>query len=406
MTAPSPFPPNPTLPTPGPQRWIAHLDMDAFFASVELLRHPALRGQPVVVGGGRDTEPRPGPQGTLVYARLKDYTGRGVITTATYEARALGARSGMGLMKAAQLAPQAILLPTHFDAYRQQSQAFKAAVRAIEPRLEDRGIDEIYLDLSGRVGPRGEGAVELAGLLKDAVRQATGLSCSLGIAPNKLLAKICSDLHKPDGITLLQADELATRIWPLPASKVNGIGPKAAARLAELGIHTIGELAAQPLERLVGHFGAHQGRWLHAVGWGQDERDVVTVSRPKSISRETTFERDMQVPRDRAFLSECLTQLCERLAADLVRKGYVARTIGIKLRFHDFQRATREHTLVHPTQDGAEIRRAGRECLKRFDFSKRLRLLGVKASGLVEPGLPGVQANKDGGTAELPFFET
>lgn len=404
MTVPSSIPA--TVPTPGAgaPRWVAHLDMDAFFASVELLRHPDLRGHPLVIGGGRDAEPHVGPDGQPVYARLKDYAGRGVITTATYEARALGARSGMGLMKAARVAPQAILLPAHFDAYRAQSQAFKTAVRALTPEIEDRGIDEIYIDLTGRVGPGGEGALEWARTLKDAVRKATGLSCSLGIAPNKLLAKICSDLDKPDGITLLLPHELGERIWPLPASQVNGIGPKAAARLAALGIHSIGDLAAQPVAHLIEHFGSHQGHWLHAVGWGRDERPLVTSGRPKSISRETTFERDMHVVRDRAFLSACLTSLCERLAGDLARKGYAARTIGIKLRFHDFQRATREHTLSMSTQDSAQILRAGRECLKRFDFHKRLRLLGVRASGLAEPGADAAEVPLHE-TPELPFFD-
>ncbi|MES2886704.1 MAG: DNA polymerase IV [Pseudomonadota bacterium] len=386
-----------------PPAWIAHLDMDAFFASVELLRHPGLRGQPVVIGGGRDAQPRLGPDGTMIYARLGQYAGRGVITTATYEARKFGVHSGMGLMKAAQQAPQAILLPTDFDAYRQQSQAFKAAVRQVVPLVEDRGIDEIYIDLTGQVGPRGEGAVDLAHTLKAAVRDATGLSCSLGIAPNKLLAKICSELDKPDGITLLLPDQLAERIWPLPASKVNGIGPKAAARLAALGIHTLGELAAQPVDVLRAHFGDHQGSWLHAVSWGRDDRPVVTRSEPKSISRETTFERDLHVVHDRALLSAILTRLCERLAGDLVRKGYSARTLGVKFRFHDFQRATREHTLPRATQDSDVIRRACRVALKRFEFQKRLRLLGVRATGLVPPGSDG--SPQEPRNLALPFGE-
>lgn len=359
--------------------------MDAFFASVELLRHPGLRGQAVVIGGGHDAQPRGGPDGALIYTRLGQYAGRGVVTTATYEARKFGVHSGMGLMKAAQKAPKAILLPTDFDAYRQQSHAFKTAVRQVIPLVEDRGIDEIYMDLTGLIGPRGEGAMDLARSLKAAVREATGLSCSLGIAPNKLLAKICSDLDKPDGITLLLPDQLAQRIWPLPASKVNGIGPKAAARLAALGIHTLGELAAQPVDVLRVHFGDHQGHWLHAVSWGRDDRALVPRSEPKSISRETTFERDLHVVHDRALLSAILVCLCERLAGDLVRKGYSARTFGVKFRFHDFQRATREHTLPRATQDSEVIRGACRVALKRFPFQKRLRLLGVRATGLVPP---------------------
>ena len=204
-------------------RRIAHLDMDAFFASVELLRYPELRGQPVVVGGRNTHQPVVQPDGSKRFARLRDYVGRGVITTSTYEARALGVFSGMGLMKSAQLAPGAILLPANFDAYREYSRRFKAAVASIAPQIEDRGIDEIYIDLSAIP----EESSALARRIKQAVFDATGLTCSIGITPNKLLSKICSDLDKPNGITILGMEEIAARIWPLPAKKINGIGPKA-----------------------------------------------------------------------------------------------------------------------------------------------------------------------------------
>jgi nucleotidyltransferase/DNA polymerase involved in DNA repair len=173
------------------------------------------------------------------FARLRDYVGRGVITTATYEARALGVASAMGIMKAARLAPDAILLPVDFPAYRHHSRLFKTAVARIAPECEDRGIDEIYLDLSALA----DESRSLAQRIKDAVREATGLSCSIGVAPNKLLAKIASDLDKPDGLTILGGDDLRQRIWPLPVRKINGIGPKASERLAMLGIDSIGELA-------------------------------------------------------------------------------------------------------------------------------------------------------------------
>ena len=194
---------------PSLPRSIAHLDMDAFFASVELLRYPQLRGKAVVVGGRRAVAPIEGDD----FPHLRGYSGRGVITTATYEARALGVHSGMGLMKAAQLAPNAILLPADFDAYRHYSRLFKAAARAIVPQMEDRGIDEIYLDLSA-LNPAGshDGARALALELQQAVRSATGLSCSIGVAPNKLLAKLCSDLDKPDGVTIVAADDIPDRI--------------------------------------------------------------------------------------------------------------------------------------------------------------------------------------------------
>lgn len=373
-------------------RRIAHLDMDAFFASVELLRYPDLRGEAVVVGGGRAHQPHMGPDGRRVYARLRDYVGRGVVTTSTYEARALGVHSGMGLMKSAALAPDAVLLPPDFDAYRHYSRTFKAAVAAVVPTIEDRGIDEIYLDFCARP----DDDMALAERLQAAVRDATGLTCSLGVSVNKMLAKLCSDLKKPNGITLLAPDEIPARIWPLPVRKINGIGPKAGEKLARLGIHSIGELAATPVDRLVRHFGAHSGRWLHEVAHGIDERPLSTDAEPKSISRETTFERDLDVQRDRAALSGIFTDLCTRLAGDLQRKGYAGRTIGIKLRFADFRAVTRDFTLPVAVADAPAIRRAAGECLKRIPFDQRLRLLGVRAGNLVplaaaseEPGAQG-----------------
>jgi DNA polymerase IV len=363
-------------------RLIAHLDMDAFYASVELLRYPDLQGQPVVIGGGRDHQPERLPDGSRRYARLRHYVGRGVITTSTYAARALGVHSGMGVMKAAALAPDAVLLPVDFEEYRRYSRLFKAAVRAITPVVEDRGIDEIYIDLSDVPGAHEDGGHSIALALKAAVNRATGLTCSVGISPNKLLSKIGSDLNKPDGITVLRVDEVESRIWPLPAKKINGIGPKANAKLEALNIRTIGELSAAPLDLLQTHFGPNTAAWLHAVAHGRDERPVVTFSEPKSISRETTFERDLHAVRDRPTLSALFTDLCQRLAGDLQRKGYTAKTIGIKLRFDDFQIATRDQTLADVTHDALQIRRAAGECLKRVDLTRRLRLLGVRASQL------------------------
>jgi DNA polymerase-4 len=358
-------------------RRIAHLDMDAFYASVELLRYPELRGQPVVIGGGRRHAPVE-RDGQRQFATLRQYAGRGVITTATYPARTLGVRSGMGLMKAAALAPDAVLLPTDFDQYRRYSRLFKAAVAQIAPRIEDRGIDEIYIDLTDTPGA----TLPLVSQIKAGVLAATGLTCSVGVAPNKLLAKLASELDKPDGVTILAQEDIRRRIWPLPVGRINGIGPKASQRLAALGIETIGALAAADPHGLVERFGRSYGTWLHAAAHGRDERPVVTFSEPKSISREATFERDLHPRRDRAQLSEIFTALCAQVSEDLVRRGYAGKTIGVKLRFEDFRTVTRDHTIEHATTRADEILRAARECLRRVRFDARLRLLGVRVGSL------------------------
>ncbi|MEQ1772607.1 MAG: DNA polymerase IV [Burkholderiales bacterium] len=370
-------------------RFIAHLDMDAFYASVELLRYPHLRGQPAVVGGRRRSAAT--DQLGNDFPTLRSYTGRGVITTATYEARALGVHSGMGLMKAAKLAPDAWLLPADFDQYRRYSRMFKEAVRAMAPLVEDRGIDEIYIDLTdlvlaGEPADAWTRAHDIALRLQGAVRDVTGLSCSIGITPNKLLSKIASEMQKPGGITVLSMADIPARIWPLSARKINGVGPKASARLEALGIHTIGELANADPAFLIEHFGKNYGAWMHDAAHGLDEREVVTYSEPKSISRETTFEDDLHPVRDREKLSRIFTDLCVRVADDLKRKGVVGKTIGLKLRYDNFKTVTRDRTIDVPTGDAVTIRRAAGECLKRVPLDRRIRLLGVRVGALSVPG--------------------
>jgi DNA polymerase-4 len=364
-------------------RRIAHLDMDAFYASVELLRYPQLKGQPVVIGGRRRRGAGEAAD-TGQFARLLDYVGRGVATTATYEARAFGVNSAMGLMKAAKLAPDAILLPADFEEYGRYSRLFKGAVAAIAPCIEDRGIDEIYIDLTDVPGE----TIPLAQSIKDNVRRATNLSCSIGIAPNKLLAKLASELDKPNGLTVIGAEDIARRIWPLAVRKVNGIGPRANAKLETLGIRTIGDLAAADPAVLIERFGASYGAWLHEAAHGRDERPIVTVREPKSISRETTFERDLHPRGDREALSKVLLTLCERVAGDLQRKGVRGKTISVKLRYDDFRTVTRDHTIDPATEDAEVIRAAARSCLKRVPLDRRLRLLGVRVGTLVSVDAP------------------
>ena len=370
--------------------------MDAFYASVELLRYPQLQGLPVVIGGRRRRDDdallqkHAGlPLSEIPVAEfplLKDYAGRGVITTATYAARAFGVGSAMGLMKAAKLCPQALLLPVDFDEYRKYSRRFKEVITEIAPLMEDRGVDEVYIDFTQVPGGQREGGRSLARLIQKSILDATGLTCSIGVAPNKLLAKMASEFQKPKGISIVRPEDLQSLIWPLPCRKINGVGPKTDEKLLALGIRSIGELAAQDQAWLVQRFGKSYGAWLHAAAWGRDDRPVVIESEPVSISRETTFERDLHAVRDKAELGTIFTALCERVAADLQRKGYVGRTIGIKLRYDDFKSVTRDQTLAQHTADAKTIRQAAGVCLKRVDLTRRLRLLGVRVGSLARPG--------------------
>lgn len=375
-------------------RRIAHLDMDAFYASVELLRYPQLKGLPVVIGGGRRPVDDALQLGQVErplhkipvseFPLLQDYTGRGVITTATYAARQFGVGSAMGLMKAAKLCPQAILLPVDFAEYRRYSKAFKAIILEIAPLMEDRGVDEVYIDFTDVPGGQREGGRVLARLIQKSIFQHTGLTCSVGVAPNKLLAKMASEFNKPNGIAIVTEADLETRIWPLACRKINGIGPKSDAKLQSLGITTIGELAKQELDWLMDHFGQKTGAWMFDAARGLDRRVVETSSEPVSISRETTFERDLHAVRDKAELGAIFTQLCEQVAADLARKGYVGKTIGIKLRYDNFKAATRDQTVEDYVADAKVIRQIAGQCLKRVPLTQRLRLLGVRVASLVK----------------------
>ena len=339
------------------ERRVLHLDMDAFYASVELLSRPDLRGKPVVIGGRGDP------------------TRRGVATTATYEARAFGIHSGMALRTAYKLCPQAVILPTNFPEYQRWSRRFKDEMLAVCSVFEDRGIDEAYLDISALP----DSSETIGRELKQRILAATGMTCSVGIAPNKLLAKLSSELDKPDGLTVLAVSEVPARIWPLDVRKLQGVGPKAERKLKALGWATIGQLAAVPLHELQTHFGDAYSNYLHAAANGRDGRPVVSFREPKSVSRETTFQEDLREWQD---IARVLAELSKRVAADLERKGYLARTVGIKLRFEDFHTVTRDRTLEVPTGAALDIRRAAFECLSRVEIRRRVRLIGVRLGEL------------------------
>jgi DNA polymerase-4 len=382
--------------------------MDAFYASCELMRYPQLKGLPVVIGGGRRREDdllaqlqaaypdgewnaetfldRLGHIPLAFFPRLLGYTGRGVITTATYAARAFGIGSAMGLMKAAKLCPDAILLPVDFERYRHFSRSFKAVITEIAPLMEDRGVDEVYIDFTDVPGGQREGGRVLARLIQKSILEATGLTCSIGVAPNKLLAKMASEFNKPKGISIVHEADLQSLIWPLACRKINGIGPKADEKLKAHGIETIGQLAERDPAWLVQHFGKSHGAWLFDAAWGRDDRPVVTESEPVSMSRETTFERDLHAVRDREELGAVFTRLCQQVAADLQRKGYEGRTIGIKIRYDNFQAVTRDQSTEEHTADAQRIRQVAGLCLKRVDLNRRIRLLGVRVGTLVKAG--------------------
>ena len=402
--------------------------MDAFYASCELMRYPQLKGLPVVIGGGRRREDDllgklqaayPEAEWTEdnfkerlaeipldFFPRLSGYTGRGVITTATYPARQFGIGSAMGLMKAARLCPDAILLPVDFERYRHFSRTFKAVITEIAPVMEDRGVDEVYIDFTDVPGGQREGGRVLARLIQKSIFDATGLTCSIGVAPNKLIAKMASEFNKPNGISIVREEDLQTLIWPLPCRKINGIGPKADEKLKAQGIETIGQLAERELPWLMQHFGKSYGAWLHDAAWGRDERPVVTESEPVSMSRETTFERDLHAVRDREELGAIFTRLCEQVAADLQRKGYEGRTIGIKIRYDNFQSVTRDQSLDEYVADAKRIRQVAGQCLKRVDLTRRIRLLGVRVGSLVKAGTQPPPTSRYIAAEETPHAQT
>jgi len=342
-------------------RTILHVDMDAFFAAIELLRHPELKGRPLVVGGSGDP------------------MARGVVSTANYEARRYGIRSGMPLRTAFGLCPEAVFLPVDYEHYMAVSERFKPVLRSYGFEMEELGLDEAFLDISERETD----PLALGRRIKAAIKQATGLTASVGIGPNKLLAKIASDLEKPDGLTRLTMEDLPTRVWPLPVQTLWGVGPKTAARLAEFGVNTVGELASIAQQTLVQRFGPAHGEHLYRSAHGIDDSPLITHWERKSIGHETTFQHDVS---NYDFLLETLGELLGEVMAALHREALKAGSVTVKLRYSDFETHTHTQTLKTPTDGHSEFEEAVLHCLERFELHKPVRLVGIRLGHLESAG--------------------
>jgi DNA polymerase-4 len=334
---------------------IAHVDMDAFYVSVELQRRPELRGLPVVVAGT-------GP--------------RAVVTTASYEARKFGVFSATPASRARRLCPQATFLPPDFQEYRRRSRDVMAVLTERVERVQIVGLDEAYLDLTPFERPKAA-----AREIKDAVREQTGLSCSIGIGPNKLVAKVASDADKPDGFTVLSKEMARERFADASPGLIPGIGPKTVERLRTKGITTLKALADTPDDTLAEWFGTRLGPHLHGLALFEGSPELVLDRRSKSESRETTFDTDIEgVDALLPILTKLASQLCETLTKE-DRRG---RTIGIKVRLDDFSTHTRARSRPEPTNDVALVTQVATDLLREFDPPRPVRLLGVRVAGLDE----------------------
>jgi DNA polymerase-4 len=343
-------------------RTVIHFDMDAFFASVEQLDNPDLRGKPVLVG-----------------ARSR----RGVVTTASYEARPTGVRSAMSMVEALRRCPEAVVVPPRRARYVELSRAIFGVFRRYTPLVEGLSVDEAFLDVTGSRSLFGEGA-DIASSIKQDILRETGLTGSAGVAPNKFVAKIASDLEKPDGLTVVREDEVESFLAPLPLERMWRVGPKARVKLRAAGLRTIGDLARLDLatiEQLLGSWGPV----ARELASGHDERPVVVGSPPKSLGTESTFEHDLR-SKD-AMLKPILRQ-CMEVADRLVDKGLWASVITVKIKYGDHQIRTRQAKLPRPVADTDAIFRAASDLLDRFEaLQSGVRLTGVSASVFSEdPG--------------------
>lgn len=341
-------------------RCIIHADLDAFFASVEQLDNPDLRGRPVVVGGAPEA--------------------RGVVAAASYEARAYGVHSAMPMRTALSLCPEAVRVSPRFQRYAEISKRVMDIFRQVTPLVEQISLDEAFLDVSERVG-EGWSAEEAASTVKERVRREVGLTVSVGVASSKSVAKIASGLNKPDGLTVVPPGSERQFLAPLPVQSLWGVGPKTAERLASDSITTIGELAGQSEEWASSRFGA-RGLYFLSLARGIDDSPVMVEHERKSVSTETTFPRDVDDPK---VLEASLRELADNTARRLRGSGLRGRTIKLKLRLADFTTFTRQTTIVRPT-DAAEVilAEASRLLARELHAGRRFRLLGVGVSSLRE----------------------
>ena len=344
-------------------RWILHIDMDAFFAAVEQRDHEAYQGRPLIVGGM-------GP--------------RGVVSTASYEARAFGVHSAMPMAEARRRCPDAIFLPGDFPRYRAVSKEIFQILSRFSPLIEPLSIDEGFLDLTGMEGLMPNGLRSYGQALKDAIRGETGLIASVGIAPNKFLAKLASDLEKPDGLTIIRKEDTPRLVWPLPAKRIWGVGEKTNGRLAVFGYRTIGEIARADLKKLTREVGERLARHLHDLANGRDDRPVEPVRKVQSIGREITFPKDLRSPQE---AKDALLKLAGEVGWRLRRAGQRAHTVQLKLRLGDFSTFTRQRTFDVPLCYDEDLYEAA---CALFDAMKRppggIRLLGISGSGFDEAG--------------------
>ncbi len=351
------------------QRVILHVDMDAFYASVEIREHPDLEGKAVVVG----PDPREGHM-------------RGVVLTASYEARRFGVRSAMPCTQALRLCPEAVFVMPHHELYGQVSREIMGTLRRYADRLEPSGIEEGYLDLTSRTGGEFTRATDLAKEIKAAIRREHRLTCSVGVASSKAVAKIASDFQKPDGLTVVLPDHVVEFLAPISLRKVYGVGPKTAERLKEMGYETIADVQRAPREDLVETLGGF-GEYLADVAVGRDASEVVEpTGPPESISTETTFARDLQAYEE---IWPELEELARSLHAQLLKERYAYRTVGLKVKYSDFEIHSRSRSLRMHTADLDPILVLSQMMLKEVLASgRKVRLIGVRLSNLTEHAAP------------------